>query len=206
MNYLRRDSAALRMAEAERGEEDTDALAWYGEEFEDLRMDNNRSGLATLRHTFALLMGLGMRESSGKYCEGRDMSADNVSADTAEAGLFQMSWNASNASDEIVGLYEKFSALGESELCLLSTYSEGVVCESEDFECYGETGETGFKYQELAKQCPQFAVESAAVGIRVLRQHWGPINRYEVQLTEEADQMLMAVQDLVLSLPEALTQ
>jgi len=35
-----------------------------------------------------------MRESSGQYCCGRDTSEDNTTADTAEAGLFQMSWNA----------------------------------------------------------------------------------------------------------------
>jgi len=38
-------------------------------------------------------MGLGMRESSGRYCEGRDRNANNVTSDTAEAGLFQMSWD-----------------------------------------------------------------------------------------------------------------
>ena len=31
----------------------------------------------------------GMRESSGQHCCGRDISADNVTADTAEAGLFK---------------------------------------------------------------------------------------------------------------------
>ena len=46
-----------------------------------------------LRRLFVLLMGLGMRESSGQYCEGRDRSAHNTSADTAEAGLFQVSFD-----------------------------------------------------------------------------------------------------------------
>ena len=45
-----------------------------------------RTGAVTLRHLFALILGLGMRESSGRYCEGRDMSASNVSAETAECG------------------------------------------------------------------------------------------------------------------------
>jgi hypothetical protein len=57
-------------------------------------MRNDVSGIDTLRHLFVLMIGLGMRESSGRYCEGRDQSASNTSADTAEAGLFQTSWNA----------------------------------------------------------------------------------------------------------------
>jgi hypothetical protein len=55
----------------------------------ELGMDNSADGVDTLRHLFALQLGLGMRESSGQYCCGRDMSADNVSAETCEAGLFQ---------------------------------------------------------------------------------------------------------------------
>lgn len=38
------------------------------------------SGVATLRHVFVLLFGLGMRESSGRYCEGRDRSVSNTTA------------------------------------------------------------------------------------------------------------------------------
>ena len=33
-----------------------------------------------------------MRESSGKHCEGRDMSENNQTGETAEAGLFQVSF------------------------------------------------------------------------------------------------------------------
>jgi hypothetical protein len=202
LNYINGDSAAKAMANAEVGDNDHDALAWYYDEFARLGMDNSRGGLATLRHTFVLLMGLGMRESSGRYCEGRDMSSDNSTSDTAEAGLFQMSWNASNASDEIMGLYEKFSQDGMSEGCFVNTYAEEVECSSDDLECFGDPDSDGYKYQELAKQCPQFAVEAAAVGVRVLRKHWGPISRHEVYISETADVLLQSVQDVVLSLPE----
>jgi hypothetical protein len=51
-------------------------------------MANDRDGPETLRPLFALMLGHGMRESSGRYCEGRDRSAENVASDTAEAGLF----------------------------------------------------------------------------------------------------------------------
>jgi len=61
-------------------------------------MDNSRGGVDVLRHLFVLLTGLGMRESSGHYGEGRDASATNTSAYTAEAGLFQVSYNSHHAS------------------------------------------------------------------------------------------------------------
>jgi hypothetical protein len=88
------DPAAVEMAGASSGDPSRDTLAYYASEFARLGMRNDVSGIDTLRHLFVLMIGLGMRESSGRYCEGRDQSASNTSADTAEAGLFQMSWDA----------------------------------------------------------------------------------------------------------------
>lgn len=89
---------AKEMAKANTGNSDKDALAHYAQKFRDLGMNNSVAGVDTLRHLFVLLIGLGMRESSGKYCEGRDRSASNTTAETAEAGLFQTSYNARSAS------------------------------------------------------------------------------------------------------------
>jgi len=190
------DVAALEMGKADTGDDDTDALAWYADEFNDLDMDNSESGINTLRHLFVLLMGLGMRESSGRHCEGRDMSADNVSAETAEAGLFQMSWNASNCSGEMQNLLDTYLPHADSPQCGLQFFREGVSCSASDWECYGSGA--GYQYQQLAKQCPQFAVETAAIGLRNLRQHWGPVNRREVELRTEADDMFCEVQRIVM--------
>jgi hypothetical protein len=66
-----------------------DALSWYAPQFANAGMDNAVAGADTLRHLFVLLVGLGMQESSGRYSCGRDTTADNTGADTAEAGLFQ---------------------------------------------------------------------------------------------------------------------
>ena len=63
----------------------SDVLAWYDPQFRAAGMENAVSGADTLRHLFVLLFGLGMRESSGRYCAGRDTSANNTDADTAEA-------------------------------------------------------------------------------------------------------------------------
>ena len=88
-----------------------DCLAWYNQEFLDLCMDNRADGADTLRHLFVLLTGLGMRESSGRYCEGRDMAALNTTAETAEAGLFQTSYNARFGDPLLPELFAKYSKL-----------------------------------------------------------------------------------------------
>src|SRR6185295_1269870 len=89
--------AASEMAMADSGDGALDAIAWYADEFNALGMDNSNAGPDVLRHLFVLLTGLGMRESSGKHCEGRDTTATNTTADTAEAGLFQVSYNSRRA-------------------------------------------------------------------------------------------------------------
>ena len=63
-----------------------------------------------LRRSFALLLGLGMRESSGRYCEGRDRSANNTGADTAEAGLFQMSFDLVAPRAELLDVFHHYQS------------------------------------------------------------------------------------------------
>lgn len=191
--YLGNDPTAVEMAKANTGNSDLDALAWYADVFEDFEMDNDKPGVDTLRHLFVLLMGLGMRESSGQHCCGRDQSADNTDAMTCEAGLFQTSWNISSASKQIQHVFDQYSS--RTKLCALNIFSDEVTCSESDWQCYG-SGE-GFYYQELAKFCPQFAVESTAIGLRNRRQHWGPINRFEAEIKAEAEDLFLAVQELL---------
>jgi putative peptidoglycan binding protein len=183
------DSAASEMARAVSGDSGRDALAHFAPQFAALGMRNDTSGIDTLRHLFVLLIGLGMRESSGRYCEGRDQSADNTSADSAEAGLFQMSWDAHGASPEIPKLLAEYQATGSG---YREIFSEGVTPRGGDLSVFGSG--TGATFQRLCKEMPGFAVEAAAVGLRNLRTHWGPINRHEVELRLEADEMLQQVQ------------
>ena len=192
--YNAGDSMATECAKADTGDDDVDALAWYADQFNALGMDNSAHGIDTLRHLFVMLMGLGVRESSGIHCEGRDMSATNVSAETAEAGLFQQSWNSSACSDELQKLMDQYASC-PSPQCGLEIFEKNVQCSSSDWQCYG-SGD-GYRFQQMAKQCPVFAVHCAAVGLRNLRQHWGPINRGEVEIMPEADQMLAEIQELV---------
>lgn len=187
------DGAVQEMAQADTRDEDVDALAWYDSELTAMGWDVSNDGVNTLRYLFAMMMGLGMRESSGSHWEGRDMSASNVEPDTCEAGLFQSSWNLSTASDEIPIL---FSRSWNDPNGFRPVFSEGLSPSEADLDNYGN-GAQGTRYQWLAKYCPAFAVYMTGVGLRTRRQHWGPINRKEVELVQEADELLQDVQDLV---------
>jgi len=188
------DPWAVRMARKNSGNKDKDALAWYAEKFNALGMSNSKDGIDTLRHLFALILGLGPRESSGRYCEGRDMSASNVQADTAEAGLVQTSWNIRSCDSAITPLLAEF---WENPNGFLLQFQNGVKPDANDLDNFG-TGD-GAKYQFLSKFAPAFHVMVSALGLRSARSHWGPITRMEAELKSEADEMLQQVQDLVAS-------
>jgi peptidoglycan hydrolase-like protein with peptidoglycan-binding domain len=183
---------ATTAAQADRNLPDYDALSWYRSRFEALGMDNSQDGIDTLRHLFVLLLGLGARESSGRYCEGRDMSADNVTADTAEASMYQTSWNIRSCSPAIAPMLQEYWANPNG---FLPTFQQGCNPKSDDLGNFG-SGD-GAKFQFLSKYSPAFHVFVTGVGLRYQRQHWGPINRSEVELRIEADEMLMQVQHLL---------
>src|SRR5262249_50719731 len=155
-------------------------------------MRNNISGPDTLRHLFVLLIGLGMRESSGRYCEGRDRSASNVTGETAEAGLFQTSYNARRGTTLLDGLFSQYSTNPSG---FIDVFREGVRCTPSDLRNWGRG--KGVEFQALSKTCPAFAAEFAAVGLRNIRMHWGPIERKAAEVRPECDAMLMQVQQFV---------
>lgn len=191
--FLDGDLAALEMAKADAHNEEIDALSWYREEFGILGASNDHAGLSTLRHLFALLYGLGMRESSGQHCCGRDQSASNVTSDTAEAGLYQTSYNAHTVSplfDKVMSDYERGRFPN-----YLDVFAEEVSCSQADWANYGSG--KGRDFQRLCKEVPPFAIESAALVLRLRRQHYGPINRKEAELKIETDWMLIDVQRYV---------
>jgi peptidoglycan hydrolase-like protein with peptidoglycan-binding domain len=185
--------AALEMAKA-RTNSDKDVLNLWRDEFDDLGMSNERAGIDTLRHLHAFMLGSGMRESSGQHCCGRDQSASNYDSTTCEAGAFQTSYNASSASNP------KFDNLMDEYLEGLSpgyleAWSEGVSCSADDWENYGSG--RGEDFQALCKNAPAFSAESHGLTLRNLCNHYGPVIRFEVTLTKDADVMFRAVQDYV---------
>jgi peptidoglycan hydrolase-like protein with peptidoglycan-binding domain len=199
--YEAGDLNAAEMAKADTGNTATDALAYFRPEFQAMGMDNSKAGRRTLRHVFVLLLGLGMRESSGEYCCGRDTSAgeSSQSSDTCEAGMFQTSYNyhvCATDADELLDQY--FPGLGDGPSppqCQLRAFQREVECSATDWENIGSG--RGEDFQALSKECPAFAVESAAIGVRNIRQHWGPINRKELELTQEANDLFTIVDDIL---------
>lgn len=183
--------AVVEMSKA-RTSSDKDALNLYREDFADLGMSNEEDGADTLRHLYALMLGQGMRESSGQHCCGRDQSADNYDSDTCEAGAFQTSYNAAGASDpEFDDLMDEFAT--GLHPGYLDAFSEDVSCSTSDWESYGSG--RGREFQDLCKNEPAFSVESCGLTLRNLCNHYGPIVRHETELRDDADRMFKDVQD-----------
>lgn len=181
----------------------SDALTWYDSDFRALGMANDVDGVDTLRHAYALLIALGMREASGKYCVGRDRHANFSSADSAEAGPFQTSWGAHEYSRTLDELYERYQQNRED--CLLEIFRKNVKCSAWDARNWGKPDEAGYGWQKFTKACPAFATEYAAV---VMRTHggskgeFGPIRKKQTELRTECDVMLSDIQKLVQATPE----
>lgn len=174
------------------GNSSTDALALYSSNFSSLGLKVSNNGEIPLRSLYVLGLGLGMRESSGKYCEGRDMAASNTSASTAEAGMFQTSYNSISASPELTKIYAEYQK--DTSKCFLDTFKQGVSsCSNSNISGTG----AGAEYQIFNKTCPAFAAEYAMIMLRVRRSHYGPINRKDAEVISSCNQMLTSVQNLI---------
>ena len=196
---MRSDIAVVSMAKTTNTQRD--ALAWYTTEFAALNMSNAVAGLDTFRHTYTLLIGLGMRESSGEHCTGRDTSATNTTADSAEAGAWQTSYDSRGSSPELPILFAQYQA--STRGCFLSAYAEGVTCTAANWQNWGSGN--GAVFQQLEKDCPGFAAEYAAVMLRVQGGslgHYGPLRTKAAELRPECDTMLRGVQAIVAAHPE----
>lgn len=169
-----------------------DALAYYADEFASRGLAEGDSAADRLRRLFVLMIGLGMRESSGRHCEGRDRSASNSTAETAEAGLFQVSYNARRSDPLLVRLFEAYR---QEPRGFVDIFKIGVTCAPRDWANSGSGA--GAEFQNLSKKCPAFAVEFAAIALRSNRRHWGPITRMEAEVHPECDALLRKVQDEV---------
>lgn len=185
-DLARGDNVATAIAAPLLGDNAHDALDWYGEILAEVKLALG-DPINRLTAVFAILLGLGMRESSGKHCEGRDMSAENVTAETAEAGLFQVSYNSIRAQALLQQLFDRYHGRDD----LLTFFDESVHCSASSWKDWGEG--PGVDFQALTKSCPKFAVLYAAVLLRHRRKHWGPINRKEAEVTADSAALLMAV-------------
>ena len=180
------------MAMADSNNDAKDALTHYQSNFVSLPISTKSAGQEPLRAVYTLGIGLGMRESSGSYCEGWDRSAGSSRpSSAAEAGAFQTSYDSMGSSPELGKLYSEYKAT--TGRCLLDVFKEGASCSS--LSNLG-TG-AGADYQAFNKSCPAFATEYAMTMLRIQRSHYGPINRKEAEVIPACNQMLKEVQDLV---------
>jgi hypothetical protein len=169
-----RVASAARAApggEAEKG----DALVVFDKWFKQLGMSNDTDGVDTLRHTYVLLLGLGLIESSGYYCKGRYLTDPFDKEDSAESGLFQTSWGAHKHSATLAPMFARYRPSAgqapDAARCLLRQFGGGsLTCQPKDAKNWGKQGTDGYVWQGVTKQCPAFAAEYAAV---VLRTHGG---------------------------------
>ena len=154
-----------------------------------------------MRATFTLEMGLGMRESSGAYCEGWDKSAGGGRPSSAgEAGLFQTSYDSMVVSPELSNLYAEYKA--NPSKCFLNVFKEGASCANSATLGSG----AGADFQNFTKSCPAFATEYTAIMLRLLRGHYGPINRQEAEVVKSCGQLLSDIEVMVGRDPETTCQ
>jgi hypothetical protein len=185
-------SPATLMSRADTEDATKDVFSHYKSTFDARGMSTDRDGVDSLRALYALGIGLGMRESSGKYCEGYDKSAGTETASEAEAGTFQFSYNSIGASSELRKLYDEYRN-GSAGRCNLEVFKEGVSCKSQSIVGSG----AGADFQAFVKSCPGFGAEYAMTTLRVIRKHYGPINRKEAELNADCGKMLEDVQSLI---------
>jgi len=197
------DPVADRMSRAlgpafmdSRGRLKGDALTWYSDQLRAIGM-GAATPLERLRSLFVLLLGLGMRESSGRCCEGRDRSADNRTADTAEAGLFQMSFDLVAPRAELLDVFHHYQSNPDEGLREIFEVGMSPPERDRDRENFGSPDSPGFAFQKLSKQCPAMTVEIAALGLREEAGHWGPIIRHAAEVRSAAKELLLAVEQIV---------
>ena len=102
------------------------------------------------------------------------------------------SWNARLASPLLPQLFSDYHA---DPTDFLDVFREGVTEKQQDLVNFG-SGD-GKEFQTLSKESPAFAAEFAAIGLRNIRTHWGPINTHAAELRPEADLLFLHVQQAV---------
>jgi len=141
---------------------------------------------------YSLLLGSGMRESSGKQCEGVDASATNYAANTAEAGLHQTSYNAFLHPNLTADNKKELEAIFDSYLVDSSACYSWNTCTTKN---YGSG--RGYEFQKLTKQCPAFAIRSHAELMRVVYRHYGPLINKAAVIYPACTNMLVKIQEKV---------
>lgn len=184
---------------SEKSERSGDVLNHYADKLSEAKLSKE----SPLRQTWVILMGLGMMESSGSYCCGKDMSpnaAKFATADAAEAGLWQTSWDVSAAHEELKKAFKRHET--DDSGCYMDIFKEGVsdkYC-ANNAANYGDPNSQGYKFQKREKECPGLAGEFAAITVRVsggAKGHYGPLRSREAEVRKECSDMFAQVEKFI---------
>ncbi len=173
-------TASTRVATGTLGQPGVDALAHY-------RL-NPATELERLRAVYTLMIGLGMRESSGNTTEGRDVNVTNPTAANAEAGLFQTSHDSFTLHPALAATEAAYRA--NPGACNLAAFRAGARDRNAPLVGTGQ----GAAFQKFNKECPSYAAEYSAVLLRVNRRHWGPINTRKAEFLTQCQSLLAQVE------------
>lgn len=188
------------------GDAGTDALAHYGvtAENQSLRLSN----------TAALMIGSNLRESSWRPCVGRDVGAKESdvkgclngtyngvkytsSGSTCEAGLDQGSYN-SVVPGVLRDLFNAFADYPKG--CFKTEFYGSTTCTAANWQNHGSDPKA-LQYQQMAKECPGYTVQSGFARFRTNRKHYGPLNTKKAELKKSCVARFEKVQKLVKEKP-----
>ena len=177
-----------------------DVLDFYAQELSAAGATDG-SPTARLIALFTVMLGLGMRESSGRHCAGPDTPVDRgvpghpvpTTPENAEAGLFQVSHDSIAGHADRQALVDAYS--GRTDL--LAIFSEGAGCTKPDHWPADVGTGPAAAFQAQTKECPLFAALFTAFLLRELRGEWGPINRREAETKKEAVALFTSIQAIV---------
>jgi hypothetical protein len=177
---------------AELGDEGNDALSFYNQ-VSDIPVD---TPLHRLEAVYTLAIGMGMVESSGEPGAGapHDSANPNPDAETAEAGLFQTSFNSYESTKKAPALLQLTSQYGASDApCHLSIFFEGTSGQISPPVGAGK----GAAFQQMTKTCPAFATEYVMVMLRLDRGHYGTLKKHHAEYEKKCLAMFRGIESVV---------
>lgn len=190
------DSDVYKIASQPVGDASKDALAHYGLK--------PQTAHERLNMVFSLMIGSAARESSWRWCVGRDVQASAsviriclAGGKSCEAGLYQTSFDSISQSPALQSLFDEYSEYPSG--CFATEYKGATKCSAENLKDFGSGKPKEF--QTLTKECPGFATEYHAIMARINRSHYGPINRKKSEIKPACVGMFERVRKLIVANP-----
>jgi len=195
----RPSEAWVQAAQVPLGPSNKDALTHYG-------VSSSLSAAERLDVVFALILGSSARESSWRWCVGRDTLAKESDrkgcveggGETCEAGHSQGSYNSIGSNTILRGLFTEFGS--EPAHCFAKEYKGATTCTAANLKNWGSNPKA-VEFQRLSKHCPGFPTQSKAVLLRTTRTHFGPINKKQVTLKPQCVAMFSKIRQAIASDP-----